>query len=282
MLELHWKDICPQGEAIHLARVAAPQPEPWRKHRHDFFECFLVEAGRGWHLVGDGKTRLETGQLVFIRPEHVHGFRASARDGLVLTNVAVEAPAVRRFRARHGHLLDALGCWAPDRPPRTQAMSVPQRERCLELVADVAAGERDALDGDYFLAGLLRLLRPGHDAPHADLPEWMREALPLAAEPEHLREGVPRLVRLCRRSPEHVARSFRKHLGQTPTQWLTAARLRYARRLLETTDLPVTAVALECGMDNLSHFHRRFRQYTGDTPLNYRRRAGLSVAGRGR
>jgi len=33
--------------------------------------------------------------------------------------------------------------------------------------------------------------------------------------------------------------------------------------------MSVGQVGLECGFNNISHFHRQFRQQTGTTPLKY-------------
>lgn len=47
-------------------------------------------------------------------------------------------------------------------------------------------------------------------------------------------------------------------------------RLDHAERLLRTTTHPVTAVAFECGFEELSTFHRAFRRRTGTTPERWR------------
>ena len=48
-------------------------------------------------------------------------------------------------------------------------------------------------------------------------------------------------------SPRQFGRRFRDATGTTPHQWLLAQRILLARRLLETTDLPVERVADEAG-----------------------------------
>jgi AraC family cel operon transcriptional repressor len=101
----------------------------------------------------------------------------------------------------------------------------------------------------------------------------MREALPRACEPEHLLAGRSALVALCGRSHEHVSRSFRKYLSLSPTEWLTQERLRYACRLLETTQRSITDVAMDCGFESQSYFHQRFKAARGMTPLQFRRKA---------
>lgn len=156
-----------------------------------------------------------------------------------------------------------------------------QLERLTELAGDVHAGERTCLDADYVLAGLVRLLRPqeAFGQGSTGMPEWLRQAVAVAREPGQLPANVPALVKSCGRTPEHVARSFQQHLKMTPTEWLTRERMRLACRLLGEGRLSVTEVAMECGMENLSHFHRCFKSVCGVTPLTYRKRSGLSIRG---
>ena len=59
--------------------------------------------------------------------------------------------------------------------------------------------------------------------------------------------------------------------GTTPHQYLIAARLRLAVRLLLDTDLPVTRVAYDAGFQDLSNFNHTFRRVVGCTPRAYRR-----------
>lgn len=47
-------------------------------------------------------------------------------------------------------------------------------------------------------------------------------------------------------------------------------RLEYAVRLLTCSERSVTAIAFECGFEELSHFHHSFKASYGTTPLAYR------------
>ena len=42
--------------------------------------------------------------------------------------------------------------------------------------------------------------------------------------------------------------------------------------LLREGQLPLSEIAEACGIDNLSYFHRLFREQYGSTPDNYRKR----------
>lgn len=72
-------------------------------------------------------------------------------------------------------------------------------------------------------------------------------------------------------APASLSRLFRSKTGQTCVDFLTSVRLGNACRLLRESDLTVTEIAFACGFQNLSNFHRRFRQKYQRNPINYRR-----------
>jgi len=66
-------------------------------------------------------------------------------------------------------------------------------------------------------------------------------------------------------------RRFRDEVGLSPNQWLTQQRVDLARTLLETTDLPVDAIAHRCGFGTGTSLRQHFHTTVGVPPLTYRR-----------
>jgi transcriptional regulator GlxA family with amidase domain len=66
-------------------------------------------------------------------------------------------------------------------------------------------------------------------------------------------------------------RTFANATGTSPGRWLTVQRVLLARRLLETTDLPVHRVAEHAGLGTAANLRRRLRDATGAAPDAYRR-----------
>jgi len=63
---------------------------------------------------------------------------------------------------------------------------------------------------------------------------------------------------------------FRMRFNCTPAEFLLDARLEAAKRLLQTTDGPVSDVGYGAGFASLSAFHANFKRSTGLTPNAYR------------
>ena len=67
-----------------------------------------------------------------------------------------------------------------------------------------------------------------------------------------------------------MSAEFKTNMGMTPNDYLTMLRMEEAKKLLRQTDLPVGDVCGLSGYSDASSFTRRFKQYTGSTPLNFR------------
>jgi transcriptional regulator GlxA family with amidase domain len=71
-------------------------------------------------------------------------------------------------------------------------------------------------------------------------------------------------------APRTLARQFAAQTGMAPLRWITAARIREARRLLEATDLPVEVIAARCGLGTAANLRLHLARDAGATPTAYR------------
>lgn len=65
-------------------------------------------------------------------------------------------------------------------------------------------------------------------------------------------------------------RYFKKITNKTFTQFVNECRLVHASELLAEQPLSITEVCYESGFNNFSHFHKSFKNFTGQTPSDYR------------
>lgn len=72
-------------------------------------------------------------------------------------------------------------------------------------------------------------------------------------------------------STTRLSLSFKEKTGMTPLEYLTLLRSQRAKELLEGTDLTIRDISVQVGYYDSGSFIRRFKQVTGETPLQYRR-----------
>lgn len=65
---------------------------------------------------------------------------------------------------------------------------------------------------------------------------------------------------------------FKKYVGETPIQYITRKRVAMAMSLLDTTPLSILEIAIRSGFNNASNFNRVFKQITGKSPSDFKKR----------
>lgn len=89
---------------------------------------------------------------------------------------------------------------------------------------------------------------------------------------------VPALARRAAMSVRHFSRLFRAEVGVSPAAYVEGVRLETARRLLETTALPIEQVAGGAGFGTPESLRRTLSRRLGLSPREYRARFGTAAA----
>jgi len=79
------------------------------------------------------------------------------------------------------------------------------------------------------------------------------------------------LARVANLSVRSFTRRFRAETGTSPGAWLLQERLDLARRLLETSELPVEQVAARTGFGSATGLRAHFATHVGVSPAAYRK-----------
>lgn len=79
------------------------------------------------------------------------------------------------------------------------------------------------------------------------------------------------LAQLIDLSASHFARAFRQSAGTAPRSFVLERRVTRAKMLMRTTEMPLSEIALACGLSDQAHLSRIFRRSTGMTPNAWRR-----------
>lgn len=71
-------------------------------------------------------------------------------------------------------------------------------------------------------------------------------------------------------SQSEATRCFKKNLDITPFNYLIQYRLEVAKTMLQSSEMSITEIAMQCGFESVSYFDRVFRKYYWLTPKEFR------------
>ena len=91
---------------------------------------------------------------------------------------------------------------------------------------------------------------------------------------EHYQQTVSlnKLAAIANISPIYFHKLFTAYFHKTPNQYLLDLRIAHAKLKLLEEDFSLSSIAMECGFTSQSYFCNRFKNLTGLTPLQYRRK----------
>ncbi|MFN3662566.1 helix-turn-helix domain-containing protein [Yoonia sp.] len=269
---LRHADILRADAQVHLTRATLAAQRPRALHNHDFFELFWVQNGKVRHHLPEATQTLSEGAVVFLSPGQTHALQGRGEHALVVS-LCIHPALIKALGERHsllqGHLFWAgSGLVQHHRDIRelaalNHAAVLLERSRC------------DTIAAEAFLLPLCAELT-GETYPRG-APDWLIRACRAAQDPAVFQSGAAGLVALTGKAHPHVSRSMRKFFGLTPSDYINRIRMAHAARALTTDADPVSQIAADCGIPNMSHFHKLFRATYGDTPLQYRQKLQRQV-----
>ena len=265
--KLRHRDILQDNTQIHLTRATLTTARPKQLHDHDFFELFWVQNGKVRHHLPDGAETLTEGDIVFLRPGQVHGLQGRGEHALVVS-LCIHPTTIKSLAKRHPSLTGHL-FWSGNGPVQSHR-DIRQLAALNHAAVLLERSTCDTLAAEAFLLPLCADLTA--ESYPADTPTWLATACTAAKDPAIFRDGAAGLVALTGKAHPHVSRTMRKHLGETPSDYVNRIRMTHAVRALTTDGEPVSQIAADCGIPNMSHFHKLFRATHGVTPLQYRQK----------
>jgi AraC-like DNA-binding protein len=139
----------------------------------------------------------------------------------------------------------------------------------MDLYRRIAARESNSLDLESRAVALAFSIVRGCGRAPRDLRSLRR-----ACEYVHAHFGenltLAQVAQAAGVHPVYLGQIFRQEFGETLGEYLNRVRVRAAAERLANSDLPLSAIALDFGFYDQSHFTRIFRQVTGATPGVFR------------
>jgi AraC-like DNA-binding protein len=281
MKALFEKILADEGSSFLTRYVALPQFDA-PLHYHPEYELTLIVKGQGKRFVGDHVAEFEAGDLVLLGSNLPHFWRSDAN---LKNDMELNEAVVIQFSTA---FVDTILNNLPEcksittllntaksgiQFPETLApfiWKVFEAKGVNRLLALIKALEELSKNEEYEL-----LASKGFSIkPDETENERMRKILEFTLE--NYKENIPleTIAEIANLTVPSFCRYFKSRTRKTYVYFLNEIRLSNARKMLIDNQLDISQISIECGFQNLSHFHRIFKNQTGVTPLVYRRRFG--------
>ncbi|MFP3987519.1 AraC family transcriptional regulator [Streptomyces sp. E11-3] len=249
------------------------------RHTHETFVFAAITEGVEAFHHRDELVRAAPGQLAVVNPDTPHTGHAGVPEGWTYRTLYPAAELVESIAADTTTLRGSVAFTSP-------VVDDPYAAR-LVVAVHRAAEQGNALAADSLLrlvtAWLLRS-HGGRLSPRRPLSAGARDAARARAVLEERMADPPSLERLAQdlgTSPFALLRAFKSAYGMPPHTWLTDARVRRARGLLDAGTAPAQA-AVTVGFTDQPHLNRHFARIVGVPPGAYQRgRTGKGVPAEG-
>ncbi len=278
MKALFEKVITDEGSSFLTRYVALPQFDA-PLHYHPEYELTLIVKGNGQRFVGDHVSAFEDGDLVllgsnlphFWRSEHVSKNEYDLDEAVVIQfspafvdNILDSLPECKSIVSML-NMADSGIKFPVSMAPLVQ--KVFETKGVIRLLALIDALEQLSKCADYQL-----LASEGFNIkPDETENERMRKILEFTLENFKDDISLETVAEIANLTVPSFCRYFKSRTRKTYIYFLNEIRLSNARKMLMNNELDISQISVECGFQNLSHFHRIFKSQTGVTPLVYRR-----------
>ncbi len=263
------EDIRPFRYILHRIRTHNGWSFP--RHRHNrVFEFYYLFEGSLTHVLDDGEHPAKTGDFFSVGEEEYHRLygRVFGFYNLILP---VEDWDAFLSQPELGNAYRNLA------PGGGLNLNVPpsKRARLMNGLDELFLYQKTPY-GDLLLQKVLTTLIADLSEPQEKhtvhtLPGWLESLLEESRERLDSGLTTKEMAGICKRSPEHLARSFKRYLQTTPSSWLNDQKLKRACLLLEHSNTPVLDIALSLGYGNLNYFYKLFSKQYGMPPGEYRK-----------
>ncbi|MCY4781348.1 AraC family transcriptional regulator [Sphingobacterium sp. UT-1RO-CII-1] len=258
-------------------------------HYHEELEFIYIKKGRGTFFVGDHIQHFTDGYIVLIGANTPHyWFFDDEFTGASPTEIA--EIIVLHFRA------DFIGTdflQSQEATPIRKIFQIAQKALSFSPKNNDLTAFFNTIIHQAPLKQLIELLNI-LNAIHYTIPYntlVSKEYSNPQQEHDHLRMNkIIEYIRLHYKSQillqdiSHLAdmtsnsfcRYFKQKTGKTLVQFVNEIRINEACKLLKNTEKLIKNIAFDCGFQNFVSFHKKFKEITGKTPIEFRKTSSLS------
>lgn len=215
----------------------------------------IIVKGCGTYIYLNKKLKVKEGDLVFI-PENIYCY--SEWQG----EPDIEVIYVSCFMH-----YDGIG-YEPQIIPCDSIV----KGNLLKISVLLSSGGIESLEAYSLFYRILQSILPQMSPSDITLDRTLQTAIEYITYNWDQIISVGDVAKRCCISESKLYHMFQKELGQTPISFLNSIKVNIAIEYLENHDYSVSEISRLAGFNSENHFRKVFSDFTGTTPLKYRKR----------
>lgn len=256
-------------------------------HNHSFFEIVYVYSGGCINYISGRPIEMNTGDFCFMAPSTTHAL-TTGHDEDVVINLIIEKDSFEKYfmeLIREKHVIGSfyhkillenkVNPYILFRTAGDSELKQQMFEICLERKREkYAYKEALALRIRLLFIELLRKYELTAVIP-ADIEAGTEQnimAMLGYIAVNYQTVTLKKLSEFAGYNESYLSRMLKKETGKNFENILTELRIRKATEFLTETEMTVSAISQETGFSDASHFNKKFKNFCGMTPLEYRKK----------
>ncbi len=155
--------------------------------------------------------------------------------------------------------------------PQILSLREDEKDMILQISDLLSSGQSAVLEAYSIFYRLLQTVLPQMKESQVVHDKTLQTALEYITENWNRDFSIPDLAKRCCVSESTLYHLFQRELGQTPVSFLNSIRINVAIEYLENTSYSIATVARMVCFPSENHFRKVFANYTGTTPLKFRK-----------
>lgn len=243
-------------------------PRPYA-HYHDKHELYYLAKGQAKYFLGNDIFMLEAGDIVFVPKGTVHRVDYGESENVERVLFSFDDDLIDEDNVEYITYLKENKYVRVSQENQYELQNI---FVCIEKETQREQSGYRRMQRLYFDQFLILLSRHSHRGRGTHLSDSyfvVQNAAKFISENYNEDLCLENLAAKYYMSPWHFSRLFKGVTGMGLNEYINIARIRAAEELLSKTNLPITAVAAECGFNDSNYFSNVFKKIKGVTPKKY-------------
>ncbi len=238
-------------------------------HIHDIYELYYLVKGKVSYFVGNEIFNLKAGDMLITPPNTYH--KTNYDDNLAIERILFAFPK-EYINPEYLIYINELEQVKHIQFPKDQLYKIQEIIKRFEHEhnrrADGYENMKKAMLSELLIM-ISRLRMRESKTKFSHSYKTIQEAVQYISTNYSQDLTLSCLAKRFAMSPTHFSSQFKKITGVGMNDYLNITRIVASEKLLETTDLPITKIAMECGFNDSNYFAAVFKKIKGITPKKF-------------